>query len=154
LIHEALYRSDASGSVRLDAYLHRLVSEVAIAHGAAEQVIGLSVIADAVEVPLEQAVPLALAVTEAITNAFKHAFPDGAGGQIAVGARINGDFLEVTVRDNGRGFAANVDTAPRRGSLGSKLIETFAGQIGASTSYSHEDGTVFRMTVPRAVPAE
>jgi two-component sensor histidine kinase len=154
LIHEALYRSDASGSVRLDEYLHRLVSEVAIAHGAAERAVALSVSAEPIEMPLEQAVPLALAVTEALTNAFKHAFPEGAGGQISVNARSTGAFLEVTVRDNGQGFAANRDAAPRQPSLGAKLIETFAGQIGASTSYAHDGGTVFRMLVPQAIPAE
>jgi two-component sensor histidine kinase len=154
LIHEALYRSDASGSVRLDEYLRRLVGEVAIAHGAAERAVGVSVSAEPIEISLAHAVPLALAVTEALTNAFKHAFPDGVGGQISVNARSDAAALEITVRDNGRGFVANRDQAPPPVSLGSKLIETFAGQIGASTSYVQDGGTVFRMVVPRVVSAE
>jgi two-component sensor histidine kinase len=153
LIHDALYCSDASGSVRLDDYLRRLVGEVAIAYGAAERAIAISVSADPVEVPIDQAVPLALAVTEALTNAFQHAFPDGASGQSSVQARSVGASLEVTVRDNGQGFVANRDEAPGPASLGARLIETFAAQIGASTSYAHEEGTLFRMVVPRAVPA-
>jgi signal transduction histidine kinase len=68
----------------------------------------------------------------------------------AVSAHTEEALLQVVVRDNGRGFAANPDAAPRRGSLGSRVIETFAGQIGATTSYTHEGGTVFRMTVPKA----
>jgi two-component sensor histidine kinase len=150
LIHEALYQADASGTVRLDDYLRRLASEVAFAHGAAERAISVVVEADPVEVPLSQAVPMALTVTEALTNAFKHAFPDGSGGRITVGARLCDDHMEITVRDTGRGLPANLDAAPRKGSMGSRLIETFAAQIGATTSYEQDRGTVFRMLVPRA----
>jgi two-component sensor histidine kinase len=130
------------------------VGEVAVVHGAAERAVGVSVSAEPIEISLAHAVPLALAVTEALTNAFKHAFPDGVGGQISVNARSDAAALEITVRDNGRGFVANRDQAPPPVSLGSKLIETFAGQIGASTSYVQDGGTVFRMVVPRVVSAE
>jgi two-component sensor histidine kinase len=153
LIHEALYQSDASESVQLDHYLRRLASEVAFAHGAAERAVSVVVEADPVEVPLSQAVPMALTVTEALTNAFKHAFPDGSGGQITVTARVCDNRIEITVRDTGRGFPANVDAAPRQSSMGSRLIETFAAQIGATTSYEQDRGTVFRMIVPRATEA-
>lgn len=153
LIHEALYQTDASDSVYLDEYLHRLVAQVAIAHGAAERAISVTVDAERIEVPLQQAVPLALTVTEAIINAFKHAFAENAGGQINVTAQSEGAAIIVIVRDNGQGFVANADAAPRPASLGSKLIETFAGQIGAETSYETSGGTVFRMVVPRTATA-
>jgi two-component sensor histidine kinase len=153
LIHEALYSSDAAGSVKLNEYLRRLVSEVALAHGAAERAISVKVEAEAIEVPLERAVPLALAVTEAISNAFKHAFDESTGGIITVSAKAHDDGFEVIVRDTGRGRTPRARSADQPVSIGSRLIQTFAGQIGASVTYHNDNGTVFRMQVPGTTSA-
>jgi anti-sigma regulatory factor (Ser/Thr protein kinase) len=52
---------------------------------------------------------IALAVTEACTNAVVHAYPDAAGTISVVATHANGD-LAVTVRDHGAGMSARVDT--------------------------------------------
>jgi two-component sensor histidine kinase len=90
LLHETLYRVDATGSVRLDDYLTRLAKEVAAAHGSQQRNVDVTVDAEPIEVPLNRAVPLGLAVTEALSNAFKHAFGEGNGGRIRVSGRRAG----------------------------------------------------------------
>ncbi|HEV2602067.1 MAG TPA: histidine kinase dimerization/phosphoacceptor domain -containing protein [Microvirga sp.] len=147
LIHEALYRSDAAGSVQLDAYLERLVAEVARAHGAAERAIAVKVEAEPIAVDLDRAVPLALAVTEAITNAFKHAFEEGQAGAITVSAQDQGSCFEVVVRDTGRGRPVR-DEAARPASLGTRLIDAFATQLQGLVTYENDNGAVFRISVP------
>jgi anti-sigma regulatory factor (Ser/Thr protein kinase) len=52
---------------------------------------------------------IALAVTEACTNAVVHAYPAG-DGTINVTAAHVGDSLAVTVRDHGGGMSPRVDT--------------------------------------------
>lgn len=151
LIHEALYRSDASGSVHLDEYLHRLVGEVASAYGAAERGIAIAVETERIEIALEQAVPLALAVTEAISNAFKHAFPDGGGGRITISAGRIEDGFEIVVRDTGCGRPTDVPPPEKSGSLGSRLIQAFVAQVGGLFTYENDNGTVFRIRVPQQV---
>jgi anti-sigma regulatory factor (Ser/Thr protein kinase) len=53
---------------------------------------------------------IALAVTEACTNAVVHAYPDDGDGTIHVTACHMNGRLAVTVRDYGGGMSARVDT--------------------------------------------
>jgi two-component sensor histidine kinase len=57
-----------------------------------------------VAVPAAQAAPLALVVNELISNALKHAFPDGRAGQVEIGVHRRGERFEIVVADNGAGL--------------------------------------------------
>ena len=73
------------------------------------------------------------AVSEAVTNAIVHAYPD-AIGKVAVRARIcPGNVLELTVKDHGRGIA-DVEKAreplyttggEERSGMGFTIMESF-----------------------------
>jgi anti-sigma regulatory factor (Ser/Thr protein kinase) len=47
---------------------------------------------------------IALAVTEAVTNAIMHAYPLGHRGQVQVAADVEGGDLEIVVCDDGEGI--------------------------------------------------
>ncbi|MBM6596208.1 sensor histidine kinase [Microvirga pudoricolor] len=145
LIHDTLYRTDTGGTINLQDYFGRLIGELSAAYGAAARGIELDLDADPIAIDLEKAIPLALTVTEAISNAFKHAFAPDQEGQIAVSVHRSDSGLEVTVRDNGRGLIGNKDDPS---SLGTKLIRAFAAQLGGHVSLTSENGTVFRLTMP------
>ncbi|HEY8384417.1 MAG TPA: histidine kinase dimerization/phosphoacceptor domain -containing protein [Microvirga sp.] len=145
LIHDTLYRTDAGGTIHLQDYLSRLIGELSGAYGAAARGITVDLDAEPIAIDLNRAVPLALAVTEAISNAFKHAFVPGEGGRIKVRARQLGDAIEVEVRDTGRGVAGPIE---KDSSLGTKLMRAFATQLGGRFSLENDGGTVFRLTVP------
>src|SRR3954447_25427321 len=51
---------------------------------------------------------VALAVSEAVGNAVRHAYPD-APGKVQIRSRMVGDWLEVVVRDWGVGWRASSD---------------------------------------------
>ena len=71
-------------------------------------------------------VPLGLMAGEALTNALKHAFPEGCAGRVRVGLRADGDgTMRLLVEDDGAGMPAE----RREGSLGLRLIEMFAKQV-------------------------
>src|SRR5690606_15175488 len=103
--------------------------------------------AEPIFIDLERAAPLALAVTEAISNAFKHAFAPNQGGRIFVSARRIDRQIEVSVRDNGRGM---VNAQESDASLGTKLIRAFAHQLGGQFSIESNGGTVFRLLIPES----
>ena len=77
------------------------------------------------------------AVSEAVTNAIVHAYPD-AIGKVAVRARIcPGNVLELTVKDHGRGIA-DVEKAreplyttggEERSGMGFTMMESFMGKL-------------------------
>ena len=77
------------------------------------------------------------AVSEAVTNAIVHAYPD-AIGKVAVRARIcPGNVLELTVKDHGRGIA-DVEKAreplyttggEERSGMGFTIMESFMDKL-------------------------
>jgi serine/threonine-protein kinase RsbW len=85
---------------------------------------------------------IALAVTEACTNAVVHAYPNGDGeGSIQVVASHVGDSLVVTVRDHGGGMSPRVDT-PGLG-VGLPVIAAIAESVEIGSP--DDGGTEVRM---------
>ena len=70
--------------------------------------------------------PLALIVSELVTNAVKHGVKDNANGMVSVRlAEANGE-LELLVEDDGEGFDLD---AVRRTSSGLQLVTGLARQL-------------------------
>ncbi|MBN1656819.1 MAG: GAF domain-containing protein [Anaerolineae bacterium] len=142
LVHEQLYATtdlaqiDAAEYVRtLAGYLFRAYGAGDGAHGEAGQ-IRFRVNTDTVVLGVDEAVPCGLLLHELISNALKHAFPDGRSGEVLVALRAlpDGDVC-LSVADNGIGLPPDMDlelgeTAARttRG-LGLRLIQHLAQQL-------------------------
>jgi two-component sensor histidine kinase len=94
--------------------------------------------------PAGPATAICLLANELVTNAFKHAFPDGASGSIAVTLRRDGGQLLLTVRDDGRGLA---DHAP---GSGWRFVDTIAQDMQGEFTATSDGGTRadIRMPVP------
>ncbi|HKQ10141.1 MAG TPA: sensor histidine kinase [Rhizomicrobium sp.] len=73
----------------------------------------------------DSAIPLALFVTEVLTNSFKHAFPAGGAGTISLSLAPSGDQLHLVIADNGEGY----DDTHESGGLGRRLIQSLAQQV-------------------------
>ena len=98
-----------------------------------------------VSLSVDAATPLSLLVNELITNAAKHAFPDGQNGTVTVELKKNGvDKLEVSIADDGRGMAEG----DREGS-GSRIVTALAAQINGSLERkSSPGGTTWTFIFP------
>lgn len=146
MVHEALYRGADLAEVDLAEYLRRLVGEVAHANGAGERGILVDIDVTPVMIAPEKATPVGLIVSEVMTNAFKHAFSEGAAGKVSLRLlALPSDTVEVCISDNGKGFS---DEVAQQG-LGSRLIRTLADQLGARSSAISDRGAMFRMVFPR-----
>ena len=101
---------------------------------------------------VERAMPLGLIVSELLTNAVRHAYPEGTQGrvEVRVAAPAGGEGLEVQVRDHGAGMPRE---EARDGSLGRELVRTFAAKIGAQveTRSAPGEGTTVTLRLPRRV---
>ncbi len=99
-----------------------------------------------VQFDLTRLTPLSLIAVEVITNALKHAFPDGRGS-IALSLVQAGDRMVLTIADDGRGMSPGVPGAipADGGSLGMKIITSLAAQIGGTISYEAAHGTTARI---------
>jgi two-component sensor histidine kinase len=144
LVHERLYESADLSHVDFAKYVVVLLDNIFDTYGATNR--GISKIIDIGDAKLtvDVAIPCGLIVNEVVTNALKHAFPDGRRGTVRV-SLVEGpkDMLELTVQDDGVGIPADID--PRNTvSLGLDLVTTFADQLNAEVEVARVGGTSFR----------
>jgi len=143
LIHERLYRSEDLKNIDLAEYLGRLASEIFRSYSADSR-IRLKLEIDELKVDVETAVPLGLIVNELLTNAVKHAFPDGEG-TVTVSLRKRNGTVTLEVSDDGAGFPEDIDweSSP---SLGLQLVRSLTEQIDGKVEMISDGGTTFRIT--------
>ena len=90
--------------------------------------------------------PLGLIVNELVSNAIKHAFPNGARGKIAVGLeRPAGGKFRLVVSDDGVGFPESLDFRNTE-SLGLQLVTMLADQLEGDLLLERDAGTKFVLT--------
>lgn len=97
--------------------------------------------------PSEFATPLAVVLTELITNAVEHGLRDVPEGKVVVGAERVDNHLRVTVSDNGPGI---VPSTVGQG-LGTQIIRTLVeNELSATIDWARGDsgGTVVTIDIP------
>jgi two-component sensor histidine kinase len=112
-----------------------------------------SVQCDAVVLDLDQLMPVALIVSELITNSLKHAFKGRASGHIAVRIKWceKTQEVELAVSDDGTGHAAS---QTGNMGIGRRIISGLAAQLNSQVTYTNGHGTKatlrFRLREERA----
>ncbi len=97
-----------------------------------------------------QAVPLGLIVNELVTNAVKHAFPNGRAGRIRVDFEALEDGLHLCVEDDGAGFGGR--TQPKSG-MGRDLVDGLSRELGGDLEIqTTRNGSSFRLSFPYRSP--
>jgi two-component sensor histidine kinase len=83
-----------------------------------------------------------------ITNALKHAFPNGHSGKVLVQLQKASDGgLRLVVKDNGVGVPKDIDLHTSE-SLGFQLLSTLAEQLDGQIEMHRGEGTTFILTFP------
>jgi PAS domain S-box-containing protein len=93
----------------------------------------------------ERAIPLALIVSELLTNALRHAYPSG-GGSVTVDVAVSAQTVTITIADEGAGFVPG-EAGP---GLGSTVVQTLSRQIGAEAATSSAPGAGTRTVLTLA----
>jgi two-component sensor histidine kinase len=131
------------------SFLNELCGHLLQAVGAPGR-IGLTIEAPELQISSDQAVPLALIVTEAVSNAVKYAFPGGRAGHIQVRLTTEGDDrARLVIEDDGVGIPAgraDTETGVRDG-IGLQLIRGFARQLGAPLTVTEDGGTRYEFAL-------
>jgi two-component sensor histidine kinase len=149
-LHTALYQQESTETADLRPYLEDLcerLSRALLEDGRVKLVAECQ----PAEVLVEQAVSLGLIVNELVTNAAKHAFPDGRPGEIKVSLSASADTLHLRVSDTGRGLPPP-DRAPRDGALGLRLVRSLAEGLDADLQVESGGGAAFHLRIPRRPP--
>jgi two-component sensor histidine kinase len=121
MVHEALSVS-VDERVDLDQLLDNvlpMVGEVATAESQAS----LSRSGSFGVVVAEIATPLVMVLAELVQNAVGHAFPDGRPGKVELVVERSARWLDIVIRDNGRGLPAGF-SLERSDGLGLQIVRT------------------------------
>jgi len=125
LVHRILNELEDTSTLDIRQLLEELAHQ--IAGGMSNDNVTVEVDVPSRVVSGSVAVALALFTVEAMTNIFKHAFPEDREGVIQVTmAPAPGGKLRLAIADNGLGF--DMEDQPK--SVGSRLIKTFGLQLG------------------------
>jgi two-component sensor histidine kinase len=143
LVHRYLYESEDLQSVNLGAFLKELAASLQLSYGISQEQVAIEIDADEVWDVSDRAVPLALFMTETMSNALKHAFPQGRQGVIRIALKpVQGSVVRFSVEDNGIGLTeAQTAAEGAQASLGMSLIKAFARQVDGKLTISGPPGT-------------
>jgi PAS domain S-box-containing protein len=143
-IHEQMYQSNDLARLSLSDHLRSLTSQVQRVGGNSKVEFALD-IGDGVTLGVDRAIPCAMIVHELVVNCFKHAFPGGRKGRVAVTCRREaGSLVSVAVQDDGVGMPERRADGPG-GGLGWTLIEALSKQLEAKLAVTRRAGTLVEL---------
>lgn len=146
LIHEKLYQSHDYAKVPFAQYVRSLTWTVFRASGIGEDAVTLELDVQDVALAVDKAIPCGLLLSELISNAMRHAFPDGRRGKLTVALTAAPNrTVRLTVRDDGVGLPERFDMRTST-SLGLHLVHTLAKQLDAELTVRRERGASFELT--------
>ena len=132
LVHESLYGSDNLARIDFADYARGLAEDLLASHGSPSVQVRLRTELEPVTMGADLAVPCGLILNELVSNAFKHGFPEGIGGEIKLTLRSDtqGRYT-LCVQDNGVGIPIGLDIKKSQ-PLGLKLVRLLTQQIRGS----------------------
>jgi two-component sensor histidine kinase len=145
-VHRKLHDAQSTES-RFEELAEEILHDLLKATGCA--MVTLTVRSEPIKLPLDTISTLVLIATEAATNSVKHAFAPRLGTTLTVTlARIAGNYLELSIQDDGPGFPA-IGANPDSTSLGLKILQALAGRLNGTLHLESRSGALVRVTFPR-----
>jgi len=142
LIHSQLYQSDRFDRIDMGSYIGKLVDYLSQVYTTKKTLITPIIEHSNIYLTVTQAIPCALVLNEAISNAFKHAFKEGQKGTIEISMqRSTDDTISIRVRDDGIGMPEEIDIYTAD-SLGLKLMRNLVQeQLMGKIQVERTEGT-------------
>jgi len=148
LIHQTLYQSKDFAKVDFGGFLEALVPTLVASYGVDTGNINLRIEVDQVFLPINAAIPCGLIINELITNALKHAFPDGRGGSVVVSiAHQPNDRVTLVVSDDGVGIPDAL-VIEKSDTLGLSLVTLLSKQLNGQLAIKRKNPTEFSLNFP------
>ncbi len=150
LIHEALYASADLSKIDFSAHLRNLIRHLFQSYGvSSDQIVG-EVGGNQIHFDMDQAVSCSVIVHELVTNALKHAFPNGRKGHIDIHLEESPLEVSVAIQDDGIGLQTT-QASPDRQGLGLQIVHSLASHLKGQVenSGSAGNGTSFSIHIPK-----
>jgi two-component sensor histidine kinase len=142
LIHEQLYRSSDLAHIDFAAYVQELVANLKQGFGSSAADVNFCLDIQPIPLLLDVAMPCGMIVSELVSNALEHAFPEDRPGEIRIRFHRKDDVYRLTVADNGVGMRDG-PAAGEESSVGLKVVQALTRQIHGKLDQAYQEGTVF-----------
>ena len=142
-IHTKLYQSENYSLVRFKGYMEELLGELSRSYGFPHEYMVADI--QDISIDVNTAIPVGLIVNELVSNAIKHAFPEGRKGQITITLFSEDSRSILTISDNGIGFSPHVDFRNME-SIGFSLLAQLVEQINGTVELLRDEGAQFIIT--------
>ena len=140
LVHQRLYQSADIQTVDIANYLSEFIMYLRESFGSPANITFQQDIGS-IRLDVSQAIPLALIVNEAATNAIKYAFPKNRQGVIRITlVHEAGDSIRLSIKDNGVGIPEIVQSG-NLNSLGLELIRGLTDDLKGKVQFVVNNGT-------------
>ena len=140
IIHQKLYQSDTLSTIHMPEYIYELVEYLRDSYSLRENV-GFSLQIENIELNHGSAITLGLILNEAITNAFKYAFPRTKDAKISISLTHISDLqIMLSISDNGRGLPTDFESKIGT-SMGMELLRGLTDDLGGSLTIETKNGT-------------
>jgi PAS domain S-box-containing protein len=146
-VHEMMCRSRDISRINLSEIVTFLGTNLFKSYNVSQQNIRLSVEMDDLQISIESAIPISLIINELVSNSIKHAFPQGASGEITVSGRREGNTIVLCIRDTGIGIPEELDWRKPDQTLGLKLVVGLVQQLNGTIDLDRSAGTLFTIVV-------
>jgi two-component sensor histidine kinase len=149
MVHERLYRSADLSSIEFADYVRTIAHELLTSYR--REGLELTTAIDDIRFGVDIAIPCGLLITELVTNAIKHAFPDGRNGRIEISGSCTDGRMHLSVSDNGVGYPAHVDFNGGE-TLGVILMRGLTDQLEGTIAIERNNGSRVTISFPLTQP--
>ncbi len=145
-IHEKLYQSRDLSKVDFASYIRSLAASLFQSYRLDPGQVRLETELEDVGIDINSAGPCGLVVNELVSNALKHAFPEGRKGTVRIGLRREADgTITLRVADDGVGFPEALDFR-KADSFGLQILGLLVEQLDAKIELDRTNGTAFTIS--------
>jgi two-component system, sensor histidine kinase PdtaS len=137
LIHQKLYQDENLRSIDMSLYLEEFIGY--LRDSLDTQKIDFHVQVESVYLNLQQAIPVALIINEAVTNSIKYAFDYEQSPKIWIYMTESDKMVKLVIADNGSGFILKEEDEGK--SLGMQLIKGLGKELKGTVILETKKGT-------------
>lgn len=153
MIHEKLYQTETFADIEFEEYIKELVNSITDTVDIGNKNISIAYDLGPIRLNINQAIPAALILNEAVVNAFKHAFEDRKSGELRISMhkKKESERITLSIGDNGRGLPEDFELEQEQ-SLGVTLIQTLTKQLRGKLSLTNraaDSGTLVKIIFPK-----
>lgn len=143
-VHDQLYREKNFKEIRMKQVVSQLADNIRALYPEKQGDVEVELdIGDDV-MGLDQAIPCAMLINEALVNSYRHAFPEGKRGKIRVMMKLSGGIWDLRVEDNGVGMEKKLFEDGKEG-LGLILMKNLASQLGGKLEFLEGSGIRYHL---------